>query len=100
MFTKEELETWDQDNKRAENTHPRAFANGPFVRSLFRTSQYISGVAQQIVWLTKGIEKLNRNIEKTNESSNKLAKALNKITLAGVIIAGIGILTAIANLFK
>jgi hypothetical protein len=41
---------------------------------------------------------LNKNIEEANKSSEKLTKALNKITLAGVIISGIGILVAIANL--
>jgi hypothetical protein len=41
---------------------------------------------------------LNKNIEEANKSSEKLTKALNKITLSGVIISGIGILVAIANL--
>jgi len=41
---------------------------------------------------------LNQNIESAISSSTKLTNALNKITLAGVIVAGVGILVAICNL--
>jgi len=44
------------------------------------------------------MKKLNQNIESAISSSTKLTNALNKITLAGVIVAGVGILVAICNL--
>jgi hypothetical protein len=42
--------------------------------------------------------KLNENLKKADESSASLTKALNKITLAGVIVAGIGILIGLLSL--
>jgi len=43
-------------------------------------------------------EKFNKNIEEAGKSSDRLTLALNKITLAGVIIAGIGLVIALGNL--
>jgi len=43
-------------------------------------------------------ETFNSNIEKASKSSDKLTTALNRITLAGVVIAGIGLLIALGNL--
>lgn len=43
------------------------------------------------------LKKLNQNIEAANNSSGRLTKALNRITLAGIIIAGIGVLVSVIN---
>ena len=43
-------------------------------------------------------DEFNKTIKKANESSDNLTRALNRITLAGVIIAGLGLLVAISNL--
>jgi len=43
-------------------------------------------------------EKFNKNIEEAGKSSERLTSALNRITLAGVIIAGFGLLIALGNL--
>jgi predicted RNase H-like nuclease (RuvC/YqgF family) len=51
----------------------------------------------QISYLGDKIDKLNINLEESNKSSDKLTKALNRITLAGVVIAGIGVLVAVGN---
>jgi hypothetical protein len=57
-----------------------------------------SGVCHTIGEIKNNLIKLNENLEKANESSGKLTTALNQITLFGVIIAGLGVLTAILSL--
>ena len=42
--------------------------------------------------------KLNNNLEEFNKTSTKLSEALNKLTLSGVIVAGSGVLIALAHL--
>ncbi len=56
-----------------------------------------SKTSANIGYLKDQITKLNENLEESNKSSDRLTKALNKITLAGVIIAGIGVLVASGN---
>ncbi len=43
-------------------------------------------------------ERFNKNIEDAGKSSERLTTALNRITLAGVIIAGLGLFIALGNL--
>lgn len=56
------------------------------------------GLYSKIGKIEERVEELNKQLTKASESSEKLTKALNRITLAGVIIAAIGIIVAIANL--
>lgn len=56
-----------------------------------------SKTSTQVGYLGNKIDRLNANLEEANKSSDKLTKALNGITLAGVIIAGIGVLIAVGN---
>jgi hypothetical protein len=58
----------------------------------------VGQIEEKLGQLIKVGETLNKNIEDAGESSEKLTSALNKITLAGVIIAGIGLLIALGNL--
>lgn len=44
------------------------------------------------------LEDLNKNLKTADETSTKLTKALNNITLAGIIIAGLGLLISLGNL--
>ena len=46
----------------------------------------------------KALLNLTSEISKASVESGKLTNALNRITLAGVIIAGIGVLLTIVNL--
>ena len=48
--------------------------------------------------MDKKLGELIETLKKADESSTKLTKAINRITLAGVIIAGLGLLVAIGNL--
>jgi len=57
-----------------------------------------TGVYGTIGAIKDELIKLNKNLETANTSSGKLTKALNRITLAGVIIAGLGVATAIVSL--
>lgn len=47
--------------------------------------------------MEEDLKKLNENIEAANNSSTKLTEALNRITLAGIIIAGIGVTVSVIN---
>lgn len=55
------------------------------------------GMRKAIGDIRDSLQELNINIKNANESSSKLTFALNKITLWGVIVAGLGILVALAN---
>lgn len=55
------------------------------------------GVWKAVGDIRDSLQELNSNIKEANETSTKLTAALNKITLWGVIVAGSGILVAIAN---
>jgi predicted RNase H-like nuclease (RuvC/YqgF family) len=57
-----------------------------------------TGLYSKIGKIEERIDELNKQLARSSESSEKLTKALNKITLAGVIIAGLGIIVALANL--
>lgn len=105
MLIKEELEEWQQDIRRAENTPDSHFANGPFIKSLFKTSQNISGVGQQIIYLSDAVNSIktvlntaSENIKSSSESSTQLTKALNKLTRYGVIAAWVAVLVAFGHL--
>ena len=64
----------------------------------FSEKRWPTGFYSTIGRIDEKLGKLNKNIEEANESSTKLTRALNRITLAGVIIAGLGIIVAVANL--
>jgi hypothetical protein len=68
------------------------------VLGIVNTRRSITGLRSTIHSAADKLEKLNSTIEAANQSSEKLTTALNRITLAGAIIAGIGVLTAIASL--
>lgn len=53
---------------------------------------------QTLSEVSNKLEFLNKNLIEADKSSSKLTQALNTITLAGVIVAGIGILIMIGNL--
>ena len=56
------------------------------------------GVWKAVGDIRDSLQTLNVNIKDANESSTKLTRALNKITLWGVIVAGSGIMIALASL--
>lgn len=56
-----------------------------------------TGLYKTIGKIDEKLGELNKNIKDANESSTKLTAALNKITLCGVIVAGSGILVALAS---
>lgn len=55
-------------------------------------------IEEKLGKLIEVAEKFNSNIEEAGKSSERLTSALNRITLAGVIIAGLGLLIAFSNL--
>jgi hypothetical protein len=58
----------------------------------------LSGLRQSLGTATTQLEQLNNNIKTADTSSQALTTAIKNITIAGTIIAGIGLLVAIANL--
>lgn len=58
-----------------------------------------TGAFNSINKISNHLETLNKRIEESNKSSEQLASALNRLTFWGVIVAGLGVFTAIANLF-
>ncbi len=44
------------------------------------------------------LNKLNGNLKESSESSTRLTKALNRLTFWGVLIAGFGVLIALASI--
>lgn len=101
MATKEELEEWGKDKKIAEGTHPNAFANGPFIRSLFKVSQNIDVVGQFLGRLTSITEKINsslnelqQTIKESNQNSKKLS---NKLLWLNVVLTIATVVGAIAT---
>ena len=55
------------------------------------------GIYSTFSRMEEDLNKLNQNIEAANNSSSKLTSALNRITLAGAIIAGLGVVVAALN---
>ena len=101
MITPEELNEWKKDVNLADKTHPNSFANGPFLRSLFKVSQNIdttgqflgrlSGTAHEINISLSGLKKV---IEDSNNVSGYLAK---KVFWLNVVLAIATIIGAIAT---
>lgn len=90
-----ELENWEEINQNGGTIGTginRAIHK--LVVAIFNSG---SKTSTQISYLGNKIDRLNANLEKSNKSSDRLTRALNQITLAGVIIAGLGILIAIGN---
>ena len=57
----------------------------------------VGGLHHSVDKLNDSFIQLNKNIEKADASSTRLATALNHLTLAGVIVAGIGICLALTQ---
>lgn len=57
-----------------------------------------TGVFNAIGRIAENLQILNTNLVAANKSSDELTAALNKITLAGVWVAGLGLLIATGNL--
>lgn len=55
------------------------------------------GMRKAVGDIRDSLQELNTNIKEANESSTKLTSALNEITFWGVIVAGSGILVALAG---
>ena len=64
----------------------------------FNEKQTPTGFYATIGRIDEKLGQLISAIKSADESSVKLTKAINNITLAGVIIAGLGLIVAIANL--
>ncbi len=97
MITNEESQDWQRDIGEAQQTHPNAFANGPFVKSLFRTAQQLSIVEQRLVSLAKAVrdsgdslQKFVSIAERAVESSDKLGRRLFwlNVVLASATVVG------------
>lgn len=58
----------------------------------------IGGLRNTLGLLQSEMDTLNRSIKQSSESSDKLAVAIKNITLWGTIVAGVGVLTAVAAL--
>jgi hypothetical protein len=61
-------------------------------------SQIPTGFYNQVGMIKDQLEVLNKNMKDAGEASGKLASALNRLTLAGVIVAGFGLLVAAGHL--
>ena len=57
-----------------------------------------TGFYQQLGHINGKLGVLNTKLEESSSSSEHLASALNRLTLAGVIVAGLGVATAIGHL--
>ena len=51
-----------------------------------------------LLQLSEGVGLLNQNLKAASDSSSRLATALNRLTLAAVIVYGLTLLVAVANL--
>ena len=73
----DEYNDWKEDIKKAENTHPREFANAPFVRSFFRVSVHIINVGTHISYLGNKIERVDKTLNTTSENIKEINDSLN-----------------------
>lgn len=55
------------------------------------------GLYSKIGKIEERIDELNKKLTESNDSSDRLTRALNKITLAGIVIAGLGVIISILN---
>ena len=83
------------ENLPLEELQRKAYAN---LAWYFSEKYFPSNPSSSIEKAVEKIDKLNENLVKSGESSSKLTTALNRITLYGIIIAGIGVLTAVCSL--
>lgn len=65
---------------------------------IWQFSQQPTGFYNQLGLIKEKLQTLNVNLEQSSNSSEHLAKALNRLTLAGVIVAGLGVIAAIGHL--
>jgi hypothetical protein len=104
METPSELKNWEEIDRllSSELEANRQRGTGKALQNMtvgiVNTQFTIQGLRSTIGAVRDKIDELNTNITASNESSTKLTKALNTITLAGAIIAGLGVLTAVVSL--
>lgn len=106
MNIREDLEERQKNIKQADNTHPREFANGPFIRSLFNVSEQISSTSQQVVHLTGSVRKVNeslgnltKEINNFNQATTQLTTKANKLIWWYVILTGVIATATIISIF-
>lgn len=69
-----------------------------FRTMIWQFRQRPTGFYNQLGLIKEKLETLNTNLESSSKSSEHLATALNRLTFAGVIVAGLGVATAIGHL--
>ena len=101
-ITREEIDGWQKDIHKAEQTHPNSFANAPFIRSFFKISQNMDVVGQYIGHLTsatRGINSSLENFKKVVEENNRNTENLSKkIFWLNVVLALATLLGAAATI--
>lgn len=103
MSTTPELDNWKEieglleshDERQREMGVGKALQN--VTLGVVNVRHSLAGLRSTIGKIGDNLVILNKNLQDADESSKKLTQALNIITLAGVIVAGIGILIALAN---
>lgn len=100
MMNQNDLNKWKKDIGEAEHSYPH-FANGPFIRALFKTTQEISAVGQQVMHLSTSVDKANeelgslaKNLRAASESSDKHSNAMKLLTFALVFLGLVQVIVA------
>ncbi len=100
MIIKEELEEWRQDIKIAGNTPSSHFANGPFLRSLFKVSQNIDVVGQHIGHLSSATREVKNSLSRASEDIRNSNSQIERLQKAGAWLTAVIVLTGIFELVK
>ncbi|MFA6601621.1 MAG: hypothetical protein WCT02_02045 [Candidatus Paceibacterota bacterium] len=89
-----DMNEWKKDIGEAEHSYPH-FANGPFIRALFKSAQEISSVSQHVMRLSGSVDKsnehltvLNTNLKQAATSSDKHSNAMKYLTF-GLVFLGL-----------
>jgi len=105
-MTSQEFEEWKTDISGAENTHPNSFANGPFLKALFRVSQEIDSTSQMISYLKRqvyqvsvSLDNLTKEIQDFSKVTTELSGKANKLIWWYVILTAVIAGATIINLF-
>jgi|SRR5581483_2377198 len=106
-ITKEEFEEWQRDIGIAQQTHPNAFANGPFIRSLFKVSQNIDIAGQNVGHLTRATDQISislvnfkKVVEQNNRNTENLSRKLYWLNVVLTCATAFGALATLLLLFK
>jgi len=89
---KEEQKEWEAEVGRAANTYPH-FANGPFVKSIYRAVKELNTVGELIEHLTKAVET-------SSDSADKLGRRLFWLNFILAIATVVGAIATVALVFK